>query len=322
MAAAKSIKKIGIIGRGAIGVNIAFNLQSTKNIHTTLLIRGHYDRSEVLSLLTPDGVTHSIKCKQEYISKGSLQPLDLLVLPVKQYQIESLLREITEKLGPKTTVLLLHNGMGGIELVQKYLPNNPLLVATTTDGVYKISPICFVQTAVGQFEIGVINEQDMDQEDAEAEDITATKTIEKQHDSTWDYLSYLHPKLFWRDDIIFALYQKIAVNAAINPLTALKNCKNGELVNYLEEVKRVKEEIFDLYEFMNLPLDNHALSLHIDAVIELTKENYSSMHQDFQNGRETEVEGILGFLLAKGQETGMKMAYIQQLYEQITILRK
>jgi 2-dehydropantoate 2-reductase len=68
---------------------------------------------------------------------------------------------------------------------------------------------------------------------------------------------------------------------------------------------------------MDLPSDNHALSLHIDTVIQLTKENYSSMHQDFQNGRETEVEGILGFLLAKGQETGMKMAYVQQLYEQI-----
>jgi 2-dehydropantoate 2-reductase len=46
------------------------------------------------------------------------------------------------------------------------------------------------------------------------------------------------------------------------------------------------------------------------------------MHQDFQNGRETEVEGILGFLLVKGHETGMKMAYVQQLYEQIKAASK
>ena len=143
------------------------------------------------------------------------------------------------------------------------------------------------------------------------------KPIAKHHHSAWDYLSCLHPNLLWRSDIVVSLYQKLAVNAAINPLTALKNCKNGELVNYSKDVSRIKEEIFDLFEFMNLALDNHALSLHIDAVIQLTKENYSSMHQDFQNGRETEVEGILGFLLAKGQETGMKMAYVQQLYEQI-----
>ncbi|MFT6086572.1 MAG: 2-dehydropantoate 2-reductase [Glaciecola sp.] len=162
-----------------------------------------------------------------------------------------------------------------------------------------------------------MDEENLDEENLDEENLDEENPIAKHNNSAWDYLSCLHPNLLWRSDMAFVLYQKLAVNAAINPLTALKNCKNGELVNYSEEVKKVKEEIFDLYEFMNLPLDNHALSLHIDAVIQLTKENYSSMHQDFQNGRETEVEGILGFLLEKGKETGMKMAFVQTLYEQI-----
>jgi 2-dehydropantoate 2-reductase len=312
MANTQIIKRIGIIGRGAIGVNIAFNLQFTQSIQTTLLVREHYDRSDVLSLLTVGGETHTIKCEQAYISKSALQLLDVIILPVKQYQIERVLQDIAEYLDTKTTVLLLHNGMGGIQLVKKYLPNNPLLVATTTDGVYKISTTGFIQTAVGQFDVGAIYEEIADEDIVDEEN-----AIKKYNHSTWDYLHYIHPNILWRSDMAFALYQKLAVNAAINPLTALKNCKNGELVNYSEEVKKVKEEIFDLYEFMNLPIDNHALSLHIDSVIQLTKENYSSMHQDFQNDRETEVEGILGFLLEKGKETGMKMTFIQTLYEQI-----
>jgi 2-dehydropantoate 2-reductase len=317
MANTQIIKRIGIIGRGAIGVNIAFNLQFTQSIQTTLLVKEHYDRSDVLSLLTVGGETHTIKCDQAYISKSALQVLDVIILPVKQYQIERVLQDIAEYLDTKTTVLLLHNGMGGIQLVKKYLPNNPLLVATTTDGVYKISTTGFIQTAVGQFDVGAIYEEIAD-EDIVGEDIVGEENaIKKYNHSTWDYLQYIHPNILWRSDMAFALYQKLAVNAAINPLTALKNCKNGELVNYSEEVKKVKEEIFDLYEFMNLPIDNHALSLHIDSVIQLTKENYSSMHQDFQNDRETEVEGILGFLLEKGKETGMKMTFIQTLYEQI-----
>jgi 2-dehydropantoate 2-reductase len=322
MADTKNIKNIGIVGRGAIGVNIALYLQSAKNIKTTLLIRDHYDRSDRLSLSTPDAKIHSIKCDQAYISESSLKQLDMIILPVKHYQIEGLLQEIAEKLDPKTTILLLHNGMGGIELVQMYLPNNPLLVATTTDGVYKTSPTCFVQTALGQLDIGVIYKKRTKEESTYKESTYEKSTDEKNvvencNVPKWNYVNCLHPHLVWRNDIVVSLYQKLAVNAAINPLTALKNCKNGELVNYSEDVSRIKEEIFDLFEFMNLALDNHALSLHIDAVIQLTKENYSSMHQDFQNGRETEVEGILGFLLAKGQETGMKMAYVQQLYEQI-----
>ncbi|PKH99843.1 ketopantoate reductase family protein [Glaciecola sp. 33A] len=327
MADIQNIKNIGIVGRGAIGVNIALYLQSADNIKTTLLIRDHYNRSDRLSLSTPDAKIHTIKCKQAHISESSLKQLDMIILPVKQYQIEGLLQEIAEKLDPKTTILLLHNGMGGIELVQMYLPNNPLLVATTTDGVYKTSPTCFVQTASGQLDIGVIYNKRTKQESNYKESTDEKSTDEKSTDEKnmlenhdvpkWDYVNCLHPHLVWHTDIVVSLYQKLAVNAAINPLTALKNCKNGELVNYSKDVSRIKEEIFDLFEFMNLALDNHALSLHIDAVIQLTKENYSSMHQDFQNGRETEVEGILGFLLAKGQETGMKMAYVQQLYEQI-----
>ena len=322
MADTQSIKKIGIVGRGAIGVNIAFYLQSAKTVKTTLLVRDQYDRSDMLSLTTADAKVHAIKCDQAYISASSLKQLDMIILPVKQYQIERLLQEIAEKLDPKTTILLLHNGMGGIELVQMYLPNNPLLVATTTDGVYKTSPTCFVQTAVGQLDIGVIYKKRTNEESSCEESAYEKSIVENHNIPKWNYVNCLHPHLVWRNDIVFALYQKLAVNAAINPLTALKNCKNGALVNYSEEVSRIKEEIFDLFEFMDLPLDNHTLSLHIDAVIQLTKENYSSMHQDFQNGRETEVEGILGFLLAKGQETGMKMAYVQQLYEQIKATSK
>lgn len=302
MADIQSIKNIGIIGRGAIGVNIAFNLQLAVNIKTTLLVRDNNDLDDQLTLLDADGTTHQISTSQQFLSQQALKQLDIVVIPVKQYQIEALLQDLAPILTSQTAILLLHNGMGGIELVQKYLPNNPLLVATTTDGVYKTSPTYFVQTAVGQFDIGIVDEDGR---------------FEKGERSGWKYLDSLHPNLRWRNDIVFALYQKIAVNAAINPLTALKNCKNGELLNYLDEIKKIKEEIFDLYEFMNLPLDNHALSQHIDAVIRLTKDNYSSMHQDFQNGRETEVEGILGFLLEKAKETGMKMPLIQTLYEQI-----
>ena len=307
MADIQNVKKVGIIGRGAIGVNLAFYLQLSANIKTMLLVRDHYDLEEKLTLLDADGKTHQINAPQHFLSQQTLQQLDLIVIPVKQYQIEALLQKLAPIIASKTAILLLHNGMGGIELVQKYLPNQPLFVATTTDGVYKTSSTCFVQSAVGQLDIGMIDEENSLEENAGAE---------------WKYLEALHPNFRWRNDIVFALYQKIAVNAAINPLTALKNCKNGEVLHYSDDLRKIKEEIFDLYEFMNLPLDNHTLSQHIDAVIELTKNNYSSMHQDLHNGRETEVEGILGFLLEKGRETGMKLPFIQTLYEQVKAASK
>ena len=266
------------------------------------MVRDHYDTSQALTLTTDGGQSFELKCQQDYITDTSLSQLDLIVIPVKQYQLESVMQMLAPLIQSSTSILLLHNGMGGIELAEKYLPTNLLLVATTTDGVYKTSANSFIQTAVGQFEMGV----------ADADD-----ALKSTQELNIDFMKELHPNFRWRNDIVFALYQKLAVNAVINPLTALKNCKNGELNNYRVEVNKIKHEIFDLYEFMNLPIDNHALSQHIDTVIQLTKNNYSSMHQDFHNGRETEVEGILGFLLEKAQETGMKMDLIRQLYTKI-----
>jgi len=307
MADKQTLKNIGIIGRGAIGVDIAFHLQNAENINTTLLLRKQHDISNPLFIKVKDGETHHLNCEQTHLSEDTLSQLDLLVIPVKQYQLKSLLQTISPIVQKHTVILLLHNGMGGIELAEKHLPNNPLLVATTTDGVYKTSDSTFVQTAIGQFDIGPVDEKTLL--------LTSSET-------SLQFIKQLHPNFNWRVDIIFALYQKLAVNAVINPLTALKNCKNGELSKYQTEVNCIKEEIFDLYEFMNLPIDNHTLSQHIDDVIQLTANNYSSMHQDFHHGRETEVDGILGFLLEKGQETGMKLNFIQELYNQIVRKKK
>ena len=296
------MKKIGIVGRGSIGVNMAFYMQSASDIQVTLLVRDSVNLSEVLSIMTSDGEKHLLICQQAHISRESLRDLDLIIMPVKQYQVETLLQTIAPLVNTHASLMLLHNGMGGIELAKKYLPDNPLLAATTTDGVYKTSPTAFIQSATGQLDIGPADPE---------------QSTENGNEPDFNYIKQIHPNVHWRNDIIFALYQKLAVNAVINPLTALKNCKNGELINYSAEVNSVKQEVFDLYEFMNLPIDNHALSQLIDDVIQLTQQNYSSMQQDFQHGRETEVEGILGFLIEKGHETGMKMDFIQGLYTQI-----
>lgn len=309
MAQTQKLANIGIIGKGAIGINIAANLMAYSSIETTLFVREQHDLNQILMFQSVDGETRSITSKQSYISSNSLESLDLLIIPVKHYQIENLLKLLKPLIKQSLPILLLHNGMGGIELANKHLPNNPLLAGITTDGVYKTSPSSFKQTAVGKLEVGSV----------------ITDTLFDAPNSLiypTDEFKVLHPNLLWRNDIIFALYQKLAINAAINPLTAIKNCKNGELSGYKAEVEAIKEEVFDLYEFMHLPIDNHELSQQIDEVISLTRNNYSSMHQDLHHGRETEIEGIVGFLLEKAQETGMKMTYVQSLYDEVKLAEK
>jgi 2-dehydropantoate 2-reductase len=251
-----------------------------------------------------NGVDKTIDLPQVTLNAKALEDIDLLILPIKHYQVEAALLSLQGQLAKHTTILLLHNGMGTKALIEKHLPDSPYLIGITTDAAYQVSANRFHQVACGKLEIG---------EPLQASEV-ASRNISKRSLSD---LMKLHPQMVWREDIEFAQYQKLAINAAINPLSATKNCKNGEVRQYQDELKNIKSEIFDLYEFMNLPIDNHELSKQIDDVIDLTKNNYSSMHQDFHKNRQTEIEGILGYLLLKGEETGMKLPFIESLYKEI-----
>jgi 2-dehydropantoate 2-reductase len=319
---AKVAKNIGIIGRGSIGVHLAYQINRLNQSHRVsndnlqnkvkLFIR---DNSSVISPLYlasvtsepvdnehPVTVDHELYFHQDTISTTSLADLDLLILPVKHYQVEAVLHQLVDLLPSITPILLLHNGMGTKEITEKLLPNNPLYLGITTDGVYQVSANRFQQTAVGKLELGLVSES------------STTKT---ERVSDIDMLKSLHPNVVIRDDIEYAQYQKLAANAVINPLTALKNCKNGELLEFKDELKAIKNEVFDLYEFMSLPIDTYALSRQIDDIITLTASNYSSMHQDYHSNRQTEVDGILGFLIEKAEDTGMYLPLISDLYKKL-----
>ncbi|MDT0582926.1 ketopantoate reductase family protein [Brumicola blandensis] len=296
--------KVGIIGRGAIGVCLASYLSKQNQMQTVLFIRDTYEPISPLYLQQVDGVDIAITAPQVNLNAETLKDIDLLILPIKHYQVETTLLALQGKLSHHTTVLLLHNGMGTQALIEKHLPNTPYLIGITTDAAYQVSANRFHQVACGKLEIGCpIQTSEIDSRNVSTRSMTE--------------LMKLHPRLTWREDIEYAQYQKLAINAAINPLSATKNCKNGQVKHFKDELKQIKSEIFDLYEFMNLPIDNHELSQQIDDVIDLTKNNYSSMHQDFNKNRQTEVDGILGFLLLKGEETGMKLPFIESLYQQI-----
>ena len=65
------------------------------------------------------------------------------------------------------------------------------------------------------------------------------------------------------------------------------------------------------------PTGSEELLRRVMMVVELTADNYSSMYQDMEQGRETEIEAITGFLLGKAALHGIAVPVNQGLYQAV-----
>jgi 2-dehydropantoate 2-reductase len=231
---------------------------------------------------------------------------DLLILPVKAYQVLPVLEQLHPFIKPKHIIVLLHNGMGTIEQVRRLLPNNPLIAATTSYGAFKPDVNTLVETGVGQTHLGWLGNVDA-----------------KLKQSIEPILSALLPPSNWHQDVSLALWKKLAINAVINPLTAIHNVKNGELAHtkYQTEVSNICSEITKVMNALDYFVESTELVENVNRVITATANNYSSMHQDLKFKRQTEIAFINGYVTSKAAKLDIKVPSNQRLLEQIRQLQ-
>ncbi|MEM1578240.1 MAG: 2-dehydropantoate 2-reductase [Archaeoglobaceae archaeon] len=108
------------------------------------------------------------------------------------------------------------------------------------------------------------------------------------------------------DNIDFRVWAKAVVNAAINPLTAICRVRNGIIVeneNLWSVAVKIAEEGELLMQKIGYKFD--AIS-EVRKVAEMTAKNRSSMLQDIERGRRTEIDYINGEIVKKCREFGLK----------------
>ncbi|MGL4455377.1 MAG: ketopantoate reductase family protein, partial [Plesiomonas sp.] len=100
-------------------------------------------------------------------------------------------------------------------------------------------------------------------------------------------------------------------------LTALKNCRNGALRAFPDEIRTLCTEVATVMNALGLPADTHTLYQQVMQVIDATAENYSSMQQDIAKGRETEIAFITGYLLEQARQLNIPTPANSALYQAI-----
>lgn len=219
---------------------------------------------------------------------------DLLLVTLKAWQVSDAVRGLAAMLPATTPILLIHNGMGTVEELKSL--SQPLLIGTTTHAARRDGNV-IVHVASGTTHIGPARQQDGD------------------FSYLADSLQEVLPDVAWHNNIRPALWRKLAVNCVVNPLSALENCRNGDLRNFPDEIKKITHEVAAVIEREGYHISADELLSYVYQVIDNTADNISSMLQDIRAMRHTECDYITGYLLKRARAHGIAVPENARLYD-------
>lgn len=308
-----------IVGSGAIGSLLAGGAERHQMAYAL------YPRNKAIkSKTTPSNIPQYVRWIDDIHyplshvrnKKQALGENDILLFPLKVYQLETALIQWRPFLHEKTPVVLLHNGLGGYEIAQNILPKSqPVALATTSHGAMKqhAEEQCHViYTGKGTTQLGI------------APHLMPRKTnnIPQWLLHTEHTLTKVLPPVEHRNNIMAALWSKLSVNSVINPLTALNNIPNADIGGdkFKRERQLLCEEFVRVANACGFNFNAHKVEQRVIEIALLTGKNYSSMHQDVIHKRTTEIDAINGYLVQVAKKKGIEIPLNTLLVEQIKAL--
>lgn len=212
------------------------------------------------------------------------------IVLVKSWQTARVAKQLKDALAADGHALTLQNGLGNLETLALDLGMGRVSMGVTTTGATLVGP--GLVRAGGE---GVIS---IEQNQALGPLETALRSSNFNLQIVADAQS-----LIWG---------KLVINAAINPLTALLQVPNGELLSHpkarrmMGELARETAEVAEA-EHVDLPFSNPVSAA--EDVARKTATNLSSMFQDVRRGAPTEIDAICGAVMQMGQKHGIRTPY-------------
>lgn len=284
---------ISIVGPGAIGSLWASYLHDAG--HRVCL----WSRQNTATLAIQRDDYPSLLLKNN--DPQALQQSDIILVTLKAPLVERVLTNIRHHIAPEAIVILLHNGMGTADKIKTLMPENPLVLATTTHGAYRKAANHVLHTGQGKTLLGAANHK------------------AKQCEFLVDVFNHALAEVAWHDEIEHALWNKLAINCAINPLTAIHQIRNGELARteFRDQLQSIISEVCRVMQAEGVDAIETNLAVMVDQVIHATSNNFSSMEQDIAHQRASEIDFITGYLLKCANKHKIGVPTNQALFQAI-----
>ena len=301
--------KIAILGAGAMG-SLFGGLLAETGEQVTLLDINDAHLSAIaahgLRLETDTGDRH-VRNLQALRPSQATQVPDLLIVFTKSMHTRAALASVRQLIGPSTYVLTLQNGLGNVEALASVVPQERILVGVTT------WPADLAGAGhVRSHGAGVIRM------------MTADGVDRPMLERVVSVLSDAGLRCQADANVWGAVWEKVAFNAALNPLCTVLN-RPVDALGVVEDgpalALTIVEEVLAVARASGISVDAIKVSDDVRHAIVAHRGHKPSMLQDVLAGRPTEIESINGAVVVAAQRHGVRVPHTETLMQLVRLVQ-
>ena len=302
----QEIQKVAILGAGAMGAYFASRFFDTAGFSTVLIAKGHRldklktkglvvnEKSYAIPVIHPDEATST---------------MDLIIVALKHHHLEEAAKGLEKLVGDSTTIISVMNGLESEEYIGSIYGMDKMLYAISVaiDAVRQGNQITY--TNPGKHYFGEAVNTHLSQR---------VLRLEKAFDRAG--IVYETP-----EDMIRMMWWKFMVNVGVNQASAVMRAPLGVFQKSPEAqglMEALMKEVIALTDVMDVNLTNRDIEEWYTFLNVLSPQGKTSMLQDIEAGRKTEVEIFGEKVVELGKTHGVTTPVNQTVLQIIRVIEQ
>ena len=281
--------KIAVVGAGAMGSLFGALLAEAGNDVWLYDVWPEHVQSILQNGLQieREGKIRTVKIKAT-ADPQQIGRAELVIIFVKSSRTKSAAATAQTIAAANGSVMTLQNGMGNADVIAEFIESERILAGTTSHGATLLGPGSIRHAGIGPTTIGAWSQ---------------TEDGRQRAGQFAEFFNQAGIKTESVADVRSVVWNKLLINIGINAITALTHIKNGQILD-LEITRELSRaavlEAISVAQAENIKVQDDAIE-RVFKVAEATALNRSSMGQDVDNRRQTEIAAINGFIVSEAK---------------------
>ena len=302
----EEIKKVAILGAGAMGAYFASRFFDTAGFSTVLIAKGNrLDKLKSKGLVV-NGKFYAIPVIHP---DEATSPVDLIIVALKHHHLEEAVQDLEKLVGDSTTIISIMNGLESEEYIGSIYGMDKMLYAVSVaiDALRQGNQITY--TKPGKHYFGEAVNAHLSQ-----------RVLRVQEAFDRAGIVYETP-----EDMTRMMWWKFMINVGVNQASAVMRAPLGIFQKSPEAqglMEALMKEVIALTDVMDVNLTNRDIEEWYTFLNVLSPQGKTSMLQDIEAGRKTEVEMFGEKVVELGKAHGVPTPVNQTVLQIIRVLEQ